>query len=51
MAGGEMEPMGERNDDFNVNDPKTWLKEVEMGDGVKVNVPVMLLVAKEENAL
>jgi hypothetical protein len=45
MAGGDSE-LAERNDEFSLTDPLTWLKEVEVGDGKTVNVPVMLLIAE-----
>ena len=48
MAGVNPEELDEDNIEFDVNKPDTWLYEVEVGDQ-KVNVPVMLLVAKEAN--
>lgn len=44
MAGERLE---ETNQEFDVNDPGTWLKEVILEDGTVVNVPVMLLTAEE----
>lgn len=41
------ETLVENNVEFDVNNPETWLTQVDVGDGVKVNVPVMLIVAKD----
>lgn len=48
MAGGNNPEMTERNDEFSLSEPETWLKEVSVGNGQTVNVPVMLLIAKEQ---